>query len=192
MRSCSCRPAREADRSLRVSRRVYGARGTEWCNALEGHGDDRRRRARHRVRGESWFTEPGLHQLRCTLTTADGRQQRIDALQIVVHEDDGWHTLPSARSEWRDAPDQDERLYPLLELAKQQVLAYAPALDEFATPPLHYRQAQLLQARNLWNAGRVDPASGQAGGDSFALTPFPLDWTVKQMLRPKSARPVAL
>lgn len=142
--------------------------------------------------GESWFDEPGLHQLRCTLEAQDGRQQRMDAIWIVVHEDDGWHSLPSARSDWADAPQKDERLYQLLELAKQQVLAFAPPLDEFQVPPLNYRFAQLQQARNLLNASRVDPSNGSGGDDSFTLTPFPLDWTVKQMLRPKSARPVAL
>lgn len=142
--------------------------------------------------GDSWFTQAGLYQLRCTLEGADGRQERLDAIQIVVHADDGWHTLPSARSEWQDAPARDERLWPLLELAKQQVLAFAPALEDGQLPPLNYRHAQLLQARNLFNAGRVDPSTGDAGGEGFSLTPFPLDWNVKQLLRPKNPRPVAL
>lgn len=141
--------------------------------------------------GASWFQSAGLHRLRPTLLAAGG-QERLDDIPVVVQADDGWHTLPSARSEWRDAPTSDVRLWTLLQVAQGQVLAYAPELEEDVLPPINYRLAQLQQARNLFNAGQVDPGSGDAGGDGFALTPFPLDWTIKQLLRPKSARPVAL
>lgn len=140
--------------------------------------------------GTDWFDQPGLHQLRLALLAEGGGRERLDAIQIVVHDDDGWHTLPSIRSEWRDAPDKDELLYQLLESSKRQVLAYAPDLADGAMPPLHYRQAQRDLARDMWNAGRVDP-SGSAGDESFTLTPFPLSWHVKQLLRPRTADPVA-
>lgn len=148
------------------------------------------------------FPEAGLYLLRIALVrpaevgAAEGApataaaRERLDAVPLVVHADDGWHTLPSARDEWRDAARiADRRLWVLLDIARTQVTDYAPALADGQLPPIAYREAQLMQARNLWNASRVDPSGGEGEG-SFALTPFPLDWTIKQLLRPKRARPV--
>jgi hypothetical protein len=109
----------------------------------------------------------------------------------VADTEDGWHTLDTARDDWRDAPGFDAWLYELLWTARNDVLAYAPALAASQRPPLNYRRAQIMQARNLWNAGKVDPASGGMGEDTFVLRPFPLDWTIKQTLRPKRAIPGA-
>lgn len=127
----------------------------------------------------------GLSWLRITLHGA-GVQNRLDAVPIIVMDDaDGWHTLPSARAEWPDAVKlSDRRLFTLLEVARGQVLAYAPEQQPGTLPPVQWRLAQIMQARNVLNASRVDP-SGSAGGQDFTLTPFPLDWTVKQLLRPQ-------
>lgn len=110
-----------------------------------------------------------------------------------------WHDLVSARRMWRDAPADDETLQTLLNTAQQQVVAYAPItyddtgavvpIDPNAVP-VNYRQAQLMQARNMWNAGKVDPASAGMGDDTFAIRPFPLDWMVKQIIRPKTGVPI--
>lgn len=147
------------------------------------------------------FPEGGLYLLRIALVRAAApavgddpavaaARERLDAVPLVVHDDDGWHSLPSARDEWRDARNLDDRrLWVLLDIARTQVTDYAPQLAEGQPPPLAYREAQLMQARNLWNASRVDPSGGE-GTDTFAVTPFPLDWTIKQLLRPKRARPV--
>ncbi len=105
-----------------------------------------------------------------------------------------WHDVESARNQWVDAPLDDVALEQLLEVAKGQVIAFAPALPEPAegaeqTVPEHYRMGQLMQARNLWNAGKVDTASGGMGDDTFIVRPRPLDWTVKQVLRPRKGVP---
>lgn len=52
--------------------------------------------------------------------------------------------------------------------------------------PTNYRLAQMMHTRNLWNAARVG-VDGSAGGDTFEITPRPLDWHVKQVLRPARA-----
>jgi hypothetical protein len=110
-----------------------------------------------------------------------------------------WHTTTSARDEWIDAPLDDAQLTDLLEVAKQAVLAYAPALPEDSyeivdgmvvavgedTVPVNYRAAQLMQARNVWNSSKASP-TGDFDGGSYSLTTFPLDWQVKQLLRPRS------
>lgn len=118
---------------------------------------------------------------------------------------------------WDDAPIEDEETCGfLLETARIQVLAYAPesatlggALEETlarfgvsqhlaavlalldvdpADPPFNYVFAQLRQAQNLWNAGRVT-SSGDAGMESFTFTPRPLDKTIKSIIRPTDGKP---
>ena len=99
-----------------------------------------------------------------------------------------WHTLESIRERWADAPYEDDILDELLEVAKIQVLAYAPALAEDATIPVNYRMAQQVQARNVWNAA-VQNADGGLGPDGFVIPTRPLDWHVQQLLRPKRGVP---
>lgn len=128
---------------------------------------------------------PGLVTLTVTLVGPTARE-RLAPVHIVVQGDDGWHNHDSARAEWPDASAvPDVQLFQLLECAKQQVLAYAPELPEGARPTLNYYLAQRMQARNLLNA-----AGAQAGEDGeFELRPFPLDWMVKQILRPHRGVP---
>lgn len=117
-----------------------------------------------------------------------------------------WHTLDSARDEWNDAPADDNRLSVLLTVAYQAVAIYAPKftaedgtvslgyedpITGVITPvtdttvPVNYREAQLMQARNHWNSVKVDPSNGAIGDDTFIMKPFPLDWVVKQTIRPQ-------
>lgn len=144
---------------------------------------------------ESPFTAAGLHTLYVTLHTATGSAQ-VEPLSVVVEpaQLDGWHTLASARRDWRDAPSDDGHLHAVLTTAREQCEAYAPALvDDEGLPlavPIRYRLAQIMQARNVWNASKTDPASGGIGPDGFVIRPFPMDWTVKNILRPKNAVPV--
>lgn len=52
--------------------------------------------------------------------------------------------------------------------------------------PDGHRWAHLAHARNIWNSQKVNP-SGAFGDDTqgFALTPFPMDWSVRARLRPR-------
>jgi len=106
-----------------------------------------------------------------------------------------WHDIESARDEWGDdAPFNDDVLTELLEVSKLQIIAYAPTLPEPEDPeaeeviPTNYRLGQLRQAQNLWTAGQVD-SSGEIGDGSFAVRPHPLDWVIKQILRPRRGVP---
>lgn len=106
-----------------------------------------------------------------------------------------WHTPDTARDQWSDAPLDDEQLTELLVVAREAVLAYAPALtgetevvDGYivvSNPPTSYVVAQLMQARNIWNSSKASP-SGDFDGGGYGLTTFPLDWQIKQILRPRS------
>ncbi len=101
----------------------------------------------------------------------------------------GWFVANDAATLAHAWPDVDlidpGALGMYLAAAKAACLAYAPALPEGATDiPDEYRLAQALQARNTWNASAAGP-SGANDGSSYGLTAFPLDWQVKQLLRPE-------
>ena len=46
-----------------------------------------------------------------------------------------------------------------------------------------------MQARNVWNSGKASP-TGDFDGGQYSLTTFPLDWQVRQLIRPKVGKPV--
>ena len=100
-----------------------------------------------------------------------------------------WHTVDSARELWVDAETiSDDLLDMLLDVARDQVIVYAPCLADPDVIPTRYAYGQLRQTQNLWNAGRVD-GDGQVGDGGFVFRPHPLDWHVKQILRPRHGRP---
>lgn len=81
-----------------------------------------------------------------------------------------------------DWPVDDEILIRLYANARESI-------DPVIVIPANYRQAQLLQARNIWNSAYASP-TGEIDGAGFGLTTFPLDWSVQQLLRPKQGKPV--
>ena len=131
--------------------------------------------------------QAGVYTMAVTLVTEDGGRMRLPSVYLVAQFEDGWYSLDQAREDWLDAPSSDGRLFQLLALAQEQVLEFAPALVAGAPVPPRYKAGQLDQARNLWNSGKVDPASGAMGDDSFVLRPYPLDWMVKQGCAPSAA-----
>lgn len=106
-----------------------------------------------------------------------------------------WYDNTDAVDDWVGTPpSNDDVLTSLLAVAKQQVIAYAPSLpipDPVVDPeviPDNYRYYQLMQARNIWNAGQVDSGGGIGDGE-FVMKPHPLDWQIKQGLRPRRGAP---
>lgn len=111
-----------------------------------------------------------------------------------------WYTLdaenPATQTRllaaWEDAPIENVEVCGfILEVAQEQVLAYAPTLAEDVPVPSRYVLAQLQQARNLWNAGSVT-SGGEVGVESFSYTPRPLDKTIKAIIRPVDGKPHVL
>jgi hypothetical protein len=107
-----------------------------------------------------------------------------------------WMTPDEVRERWRDAPANEDYLLEVMDTAKVQVLTYGPAAiavaiaADPAAVPESYRLAHLVQTRNLWNAVKSDPMNQGIGDEGFIIRPFPMDWTVKNMVRPLSAKPV--
>lgn len=131
---------------------------------------------------------------------------------------------------WSDAPiDNEELLGMLLDVAREQVIGYAPAgapLDQvtdlmftlgyeadvieavedildglvpgedvapgeavlpgeiLTDPPVRYVFAQLQQAKNLFNAGRI--VGDSAGAEGFSFVPRPLSKEIQKIIRPQS------
>ena len=133
------------------------------------------------------FPTAGLYNLD-VLLLGDG-MVTLPPQPVVVQEHDGWHTLESTRNEWHDAPADDAQLYVFLESSKEQCLAYAPAL--VGRPSHSFRQAQLLQARALWQAVKTNP-DGQLDANGFQVQVYPLDRNIRALLRPRRGVPVFL
>lgn len=108
-----------------------------------------------------------------------------------------WYTIEEAREDWIDAPEEsaegDVLLQSYLDAAQEAILAYAPArysdTESPADPTEGMRRAHLLQAQNVWNAASANPA-GTLDNGAYGLTTHPLDWQVRQLIRPKQGKPV--
>ena len=106
--------------------------------------------------------------------------------EFLVQEFTGWLTLELARAQWADAPIDDIFLWQILESARIQCEAYAPALPLGASVPLNYVQAQLMQARAVYQSV-IANQQDNVGFEGFQVRVFPLDFTIRALLRPKRA-----
>ena len=89
------------------------------------------------------------------------------------------------RAYWPSVDElDDEALAPLLASAATQCEAYAPAQPVGTPVPRTWQHAQALQARALYRSG-IAGSQDQIGGDGMSVTVFPMDWTVKRLLRPQ-------
>jgi hypothetical protein len=142
------------------------------------------------------FDQVGIYTVICIIDHAHGQEivgaTQVDPVRVVADDTSiEWATLAITRSQWIDSRTiDDDVLYEILQVAKTQVLDYAPALAAAAAVPTHYRMAQISQARNIYNGSIVDATNGDIGSDTFTIRPFPLDWQIKQLLRPRRGVPV--
>ncbi len=116
------------------------------------------------------------------------QSQRIGALRLVVQAEDGWLSLEDARQDWADAPTSDATTYRILESAKVSCINYAPKSKLIDGVPGHFVQAQLMQARAVWQATKTGDED-QLGADGLTVRVYPLDLNVKAQLRPKRGTP---
>lgn len=90
---------------------------------------------------------------------------------------------------WADAPIEPT-LTVLLDAAETQCACFA-GVTELPTVEQEqgrYKMALLLQARSLQRSS-LTGGNDQIGGE-FPVTVFPMDWTVKNLLRPTTGVPV--
>ena len=111
----------------------------------------------------------------------------------LTAEEDNPEAIDRLVGLWPDAPIENLEMTGMpLDVAKEQVLAFAPAppddADWTAAPPARLVLAQKQQAQNLWNAGRATP---DVGPDEFSFTPRPLDKTIRTIIRPIDGKPDA-
>lgn len=104
----------------------------------------------------------------------------------------GWIDTETDLSDWPDTSGMDaDALERYLQAAYEQCVAYAPALAEGAPVPGRYVLAQLMQARALYRSV-ISGGGDTIGQDGFTVTVYPMDRTVKNLLRPRTGRPVVL
>ncbi|WP_036963688.1 hypothetical protein [Promicromonospora kroppenstedtii] len=104
-----------------------------------------------------------------------------------------WITDEQAIGLWADAENlEPDVLQLLLASAYEDCVAFLPELPEgedYEDKPTPNRVlAQLYQAKSRYNA-LLAGNDGQIGAGENTITLFPLDWQVKQLLRPKRGRP---
>ena len=88
-----------------------------------------------------------------------------------------------------DYEDKGNGLAFVLYVARIQCENFAPTLAEGVNVPENYVAAQVLQTRALIRAGVAGDNGGQSMDETVTL--FPMDWTVKNLLRPQSPRKVS-
>lgn len=90
---------------------------------------------------------------------------------------------------WPDSATlSSETLAVVLGAAQEQCEHYAPALAEGATVPDGWRVALLMQARAV-HRSLIAGGGDQIGIDGIAVTVYPMDRTVKGLLRPRRGVP---
>lgn len=105
----------------------------------------------------------------------------------------GWVDTDTDLNEWPDSPSDENTLARYLGAAYEQCLDFLPqARDENgvlvpvvpAPVPERFVLAQILQARGLYNSVKSGPDDRQ-GIEGVGVTVFPMDWSVKNLLRPR-------
>lgn len=78
-----------------------------------------------------------------------------------------------------------------LKVAHEECWTFLNNAEDPEVIPARYRQAQIMQARARRRSGLVGD-SDQIGPDGLTVTVWPMDRSVKQLLRPRTGRPVVL
>lgn len=86
---------------------------------------------------------------------------------------------------WADAPYDASVRHALIEAAQAQCEVFAGSVP---SPEARHKMAVILQARALQRS--TVAGSGDSMGGEFTVTVFPMDWTVKALLRPATGVPV--
>ncbi|ARU50154.1 hypothetical protein CBR64_00105 [Cellulosimicrobium cellulans] len=106
----------------------------------------------------------------------------------------GWVDVDTVlEEEWTSSLTEDE-LRENLEVAYEQCIDFGPLLANgrrwttahTGPTPARFAKAQKLQARALARSTYTG-SNNETGLDGMTVTVFPMDWTVKNLLRPRRA-----
>ena len=99
-----------------------------------------------------------------------------------------WVTPLEVEELWPEAAELEwPVLDRLIKSSWEQCSVFAPDLPEGQAVPESWKVAQVMQARSTYRAS-LTGSNNQVGDDGMVLTVFPLDWQVRQLLRPKRGR----
>ncbi len=76
----------------------------------------------------------------------------------------------------------------ILEAAQEQCAEYAPPLADGVAVPARYKVALVMQARAV-HRSLLAGSGDQIGADGMTVTVYPMDRTVKGLLRPRRGVP---
>lgn len=136
------------------------------------------------------FEQSGILPVVVTVTWEDGVETFVSESIVVEVVGGPWHSIVTAAAEWASNLS-DVQAFTVLSSARVAVEQYGWTGREDDVVPLRVRNAQLMQARSIYNAALADPAQRDADGQLFFSTPFPLDHNIRQLLRPRRGVPVA-
>lgn len=104
-----------------------------------------------------------------------------------------WTTPAEAKAVWADArsfPDAD--LQKLLNSAHKDCFKFLDPIDGIDPEPADaddsMKLAEIYQARARYQAIKAAGQGNAVGVEGMTVTVFPLDWQVKQLLRPEAGR----
>ena len=99
----------------------------------------------------------------------------------------GWVDQDVVALYWPEAEDLDPTvLHSYLLAAYEQCVLFLPPVEFAPWPvptPERFKHAQVMQARALFRSN-VTGSGDALGGEGLTVTVFPMDWTVKNLLRP--------
>jgi hypothetical protein len=102
----------------------------------------------------------------------------------------GWLTVPDLPDLWPQAESiETPILWMLVDAAREQCIAYAAPTEEGADVPESWRLAHLMQVQSLWQSAKSGPGD-TIGPDGLTITVYPMDRTVRNLLRPRRRVPV--
>lgn len=102
-----------------------------------------------------------------------------------------WYTSATIRNVWRESKDMsDQEVVELLAVAREECEAYAYPEDiaDADNIPARVALAHRLHAQAIWNSQKTQGRDDDSTLSGQTVTVYPMDWQVKQHLRPR--RPV--
>lgn len=101
-----------------------------------------------------------------------------------------WLTAEELPDLWPQAESIEAPILALLvDSAREQCIAYAAPLEEGTDVPASWRLAHMMQVQSLWQSAKAGPGD-TIGPDGLTITVYPMDRTVRNLLRPRTRVPV--